>query len=73
MTSSTADAALLATNEEIRRFAELAEARGRFAIDTEFVGEGKYQSLLCLVQVAVRGAAGQPDRVAGGVCAQPRY
>jgi ribonuclease D len=44
---------LLATNEELRKFAELAEARGRFAIDTEFVGEGKYQSLLCLVQVAV--------------------
>ncbi|MBO9531491.1 MAG: ribonuclease D, partial [Solirubrobacteraceae bacterium] len=43
----------MATNDELRRFAELAEARGRFAIDTEFVGEGKYQSLLCLVQVAV--------------------
>lgn len=44
---------LLATNEELREFERLAQARGRFAIDTEFVGEGKYQSLLCLVQVAV--------------------
>lgn len=44
---------LLATNEELREFNRLAQARRRFAIDTEFVGEGKYQALLCLVQVAV--------------------
>lgn len=44
---------LLATNAELREFARLATARGRIALDTEFVGEGKYQSLLCLVQVAV--------------------
>lgn len=44
---------LLATNEELREFSRLAKARRRFAIDTEFVGEGRYQSLLCLVQVAV--------------------
>ena len=34
-----------------------AEA-GRLAIDTEFVSEGRYQALLCLAQVAVRGSDG---------------
>ena len=53
MSRPASSAELLATNEEIREFARLAQSRGRFAIDTEFVGEGKYQSLLCLVQVAV--------------------
>ncbi len=33
--------------------AELARASGRLGIDTEFMGEGRYQTLLCLVQVAV--------------------
>ena len=53
MSRASSSADLLATNEEIREFARLANDRRRFAIDTEFVGEGKYQSLLCLVQVAV--------------------
>jgi ribonuclease D len=53
LTVRATDPGLLATNDELIRFGELAESRGRFAIDTEFVGEGKYQSLLCLVQVAV--------------------
>lgn len=51
--SRGAAGALLATNEELREFARLARARRRIALDTEFVGEGKYQALLCLVQVAV--------------------
>lgn len=53
MTRDGAGAGLLASNAELREFRRLAVARGRFAIDTEFVGEGKYQALLCLVQVAV--------------------
>jgi ribonuclease D len=38
-----------------------AQARrgGRLALDTEFMGEGRYRTLLCLVQVAV------PDATAG--------
>ncbi len=42
-------------------FAELAErarARGRLALDTEFMGEGRYRTLLCLVQLAVDDADG---------------
>ncbi len=33
--------------------AERARAHGRIGIDTEFMAEGRYQALLCLVQVAV--------------------
>ena len=42
-----------------RRRADIAERprpradRGRFGIDTEFMSEGRYRALLCLVQVAV--------------------
>ena len=38
--------------------AELARAAGRFGIDTEFVSEGRYRALLCLVQVAVPDTSG---------------
>lgn len=34
-----------------------ARAAGRLALDTEFMGEGRYRTLLCLVQLAV------PDRI----------
>ena len=33
--------------------AERARAAGRVGIDTEFMGEGRYQPLLCLVQIAL--------------------
>jgi ribonuclease D len=33
--------------------AELARTAGRIALDTEFMGEGRYRTLLCLVQLAV--------------------
>jgi ribonuclease D len=32
---------------------EDARAAGRFALDTEFMGEGRYRTLLCLIQLAV--------------------
>jgi ribonuclease D len=44
---------LLADAQDIRRVAELAETAGRLGIDTEFMSEGRYRALLCLVQVAV--------------------
>src|ERR1700716_1171599 len=50
----------LATSSDIVAAAELARARGRFGIDTEFMSEGRYRALLCLVQVAV------DDRTAPG-------
>src|SRR3954453_10953196 len=47
------DAGGLATSAEIREAAELARGRGRLGIDTEFMSEGRYRALLCLVQVAI--------------------
>jgi ribonuclease D len=38
---------------DLEAFAERARTTGRFGIDTEFMGEGRYQSLLCVVQIAV--------------------
>jgi ribonuclease D len=38
--------------------AELARADGRIAVDTEFMGEGRYRTLLCLVQLAVTNSDG---------------
>jgi ribonuclease D len=43
----------LASSRDIAELAELARASGRLGIDTEFMGEGRYRTLLCLVQVAV--------------------
>jgi ribonuclease D len=43
----------LATAEEIEGAAGIARERGRLGIDTEFMSEGRYRALLCLVQIAV--------------------
>lgn len=37
----------------VEELAQQARADGRLGIDTEFMGEGRYRALLCLVQVAV--------------------
>jgi ribonuclease D len=37
----------------LHELAAVARASGRIALDTEFMGEGRYRTLLCLVQVAV--------------------
>ncbi len=51
----------LASAEDVARVAAIARERGRLGIDTEFMSEGRYRALLCLVQVAVddREAPGQ--------------
>jgi ribonuclease D len=38
---------------EIERIAAQAQAMKAIAVDTEFMGEGRYRTLLCLIQVAV--------------------
>jgi ribonuclease D len=43
----------LASSEEVAEVAAIAAANGRLGIDTEFMSEGRYRALLCLVQVAV--------------------
>jgi len=43
----------LASSAEVARAAASAIQRGRLGIDTEFMSEGRYRALLCLVQIAV--------------------
>jgi ribonuclease D len=43
----------LSGSEELAHIAALARAGGRLGIDTEFMSEGRYRALLCLVQVVV--------------------
>jgi ribonuclease D len=38
---------------DLTEIAEAARASGRLALDTEFMGEGRYRTLLCLIQLAV--------------------
>lgn len=47
----------------VAELAERARRTGALAIDTEFMGEGRYRALLCLVQVAVSDGDGRPSRV----------
>ena len=49
---------MLADPATVTDLAERARATGRLGIDTEFMGEGRYQPLLCLVQVAVEAPDG---------------
>jgi ribonuclease D len=37
----------------LRALADGARAAGRLALDTEFMGEGRYRTLLCLIQLAI--------------------
>jgi ribonuclease D len=57
----------LATRGDLAELAEAARAAGRIGIDTEFMSEGRYRALLCLVGVVVRDPRvdgdGQADRV----------
>jgi ribonuclease D len=43
----------LATADELAAAAAAARTHGRIGIDTEFMSEGRYRALLCLVQIAV--------------------
>src|SRR5436305_3126852 len=43
----------LATSADVRAAAQTARRHRRLGIDTEFMSEGRYRALLCLVQVAV--------------------
>jgi ribonuclease D len=54
------DARGLATADQIPLAAAAAREHGRLGIDTEFMSEGRYRALLCLVQIVV-DAPDQPD------------
>ncbi|MFI4985354.1 MAG: ribonuclease D [Solirubrobacterales bacterium] len=40
-------------NRALRELAAGARASGKLALDTEFMGEGRYRTLLCLIQLAI--------------------
>jgi ribonuclease D len=44
---------MIATSADIAAAAAAARVAGRLGIDTEFMSEGRYRALLCVVQVAV--------------------
>jgi ribonuclease D len=48
----------------LRALADGARASGRLALDTEFMGEGRYRTLLCLVQLAIPEQSGAGERIA---------
>jgi ribonuclease D len=50
----------LASSKDLEAAAATARASGRLGIDTEFMSEGRYRALLCLVQVVVDDPDG-PD------------
>jgi ribonuclease D len=62
-----ATAPTLAGQDEVAHIAALARAGGRLGIDTEFMSEGRYRALLCLVQVVAdddEAADGSGRRIA---------
>ncbi len=61
----------LATSAEIAELVELAAATGRLGIDTEFMSEGRYRPLLCLVQIAVDSQIALIDTIRGDVDVVP--
>src|ERR687884_694513 len=50
---------MAAVDTIVSDLAQRARETGRLGIDTEFMGEGRYRPLLCLVQVAVEDAGGE--------------
>src|SRR3989440_4557190 len=61
LVEASSEAAAHADGLAVEELAEQARADGRLALDTEFVSEGRYRPLLCLVQAAVSppGAGGK--------------
>ena len=49
--------------DSLRALFAQARASGRLALDTEFIGEGRYRTLLCLIQLAVAANDGEDERV----------
>jgi ribonuclease D len=52
-----------AEQERLRALADGARESGRLALDTEFMGEGRYRTLLCLVQLAIPESDDAGERI----------
>jgi len=49
--------------DELAAIVRGARASGRLAMDTEFMGEGRYRTLLCLVQLAIPESSEGPEQI----------
>jgi ribonuclease D len=49
--------------ERLQVLADGARAAGRLALDTEFMGEGRYRTLLCLIQLAIPEGQDAAERI----------
>jgi ribonuclease D len=52
------------SESSLQELAAAARASGRVALDTEFMGEGRYRTLLCLVQLAIPEGDEAAERIA---------
>jgi ribonuclease D len=52
-----------ADSRALRELAAGARAARVFALDTEFMGEGRYRTLLCLIQLAIPEAGAMGERI----------
>jgi ribonuclease D len=52
-----------AEHERLRALSDGAREAGRLALDTEFMGEGRYRTLLCLVQLAIPESEDAGERI----------
>ena len=50
---------------DVHAIAERAIAAGRLGLDTEFMPEGRYRPLLCLVQISAGGVVDVLDPLVG--------
>jgi ribonuclease D len=50
-----------AERNRLQALADGARASGRLALDTEFMGEGRYRTLLCLVQLAIPASSPEEE------------
>jgi ribonuclease D len=50
-------------NRALLEHAAGARASGKLALDTEFMGEGRYRTLLCLIQLAIADGAETSERI----------
>jgi ribonuclease D len=64
--SARGDGPSVLPKPDLDEIATAAQAAGRIAFDTEFMGEGRYRTLLCLIQIAVPDWSDDPARPAQG-------
>src|SRR4051812_49583571 len=62
---------MLMAQTEVDRLADAARETGRLGLDTEFMPEGRYRPLLCLVQLVVGEEVAVLDPLAGPLDAGP--